>query len=115
MFDAETRTFTIPGDLLDDSISTPRGWLLRSSASRESASKVRSRVLTRFRDGERAPTFNAPNARAFHKSMKLLAPTTDRIPEVKKGVSAVRRTVERIGRRPLPVECQRVGIPGATV
>jgi len=27
--------------------------------------------------------------------MKLLAPTTDRIPEVKKGVSAVLRTVDR--------------------
>lgn len=41
------------------------------------------------------PTFNAPNAKAFHKSLKLLAPTTDRIPEVKKGVSAVMRTVEK--------------------
>lgn len=40
-------------------------------------------------------TFNAPNAKAFHESLKLLAPTTDRIPGVKEDLPAVMRTVEQ--------------------
>jgi hypothetical protein len=36
------------------------------------------------------PTFDAPNTKDSYKSLKLLAPTTDRIPDVKKGVSADR-------------------------
>ena len=87
---------TIPGDLLDDSISTPRGVAIKIigvEGERLEGSEPDSNQDFVMVNG---PTFNAPNAKAFHKSLKLLAPTTDRVPEVKKGVSAVMRTVERI-------------------
>jgi catalase len=89
------RFSTIPGDLLDDSISTPRGLAIKIIG-------VEGRRLEGSEQGSNqdfvtvnGPTFNAPNAKAFHKSLKLLAPTTDRIPDVKKGVSVVMRTVEK--------------------
>ena len=89
------RFSTIPGDLLDDSISTPRGLAIKIigvEGERLEGSEQDSNQDFVMVNG---PTFNAPNAKAFHKSLKLLAPTTDRIPGVKKGVSAVMRTVEK--------------------
>jgi catalase len=89
------RFSTIPGDLLDDSISTPRGLAIKIigvEGSRLEGSEQDSNQDFVMVNG---PTFNASDAKAFHKSLKLLAPTTDRIPEVKKGVSAVMRTVEK--------------------
>jgi catalase len=89
------RFSTIPGDLLDDSISTPRGLAIKIigvEGKRLEGSEQESNQDFVMVNG---PTFNAPSAKAFHKSLKLLAPTTDRIPDVKKGVSAVMRTVEQ--------------------
>jgi catalase len=89
------RFSTIPGDLLDDSISTPRGLAIKIigiEGRRLEGSEEQSNQDFVLVNG---PTFNAPNAKAFHRSLKLLAPTTDRIPEVKKAVSAVMRNVEK--------------------
>lgn len=89
------RFSTIPGDLLDNSISTPRGLAIKIigvEGDRLEGSEQDSSQDFVMVNG---PTFNAPNAKAFHKSLKLLAPTTDKIPEIKKGVSAVMRTVEQ--------------------
>ena len=92
---AVMRFSTIPGDLLDDAISTPRGLAIKiigvEGARLEGSEQDQNQDFVMVN----GPTFNAPNAKAFHKSLKLLAPTTDRIPEVKKGVSAVMRSVER--------------------
>jgi catalase len=89
------RFSTIPGDLLEDSISTPRGLAIKIigvGGKRLEGSEQDSNQDFVMVNG---PTFNAPNAKAFHRSLKLLAPTTDRMPEVKKGVSAVVRSVEK--------------------
>jgi hypothetical protein len=92
---AVLRFSTIPGDLLDDSISTPRGLAMKiigvEGARLEESEQDQNQDFLMVN----GPTFNAPNANAFHKNLKLLAPTTDRIPEVKKGVSAIMRSVER--------------------
>jgi catalase len=94
-YPAVMRFSTIPGDLLDDSISTPRGLAIKVigvEGKRLEGSEQESNQDFVMVNG---PTFNAPNAKAFHKSLKLLVPTTDRIPDIKKGVSAVMRTVEQ--------------------
>jgi hypothetical protein len=81
---AVLRFSTIPGDLLDDSISTPRGLAMKiigvEGARLEESEQDQNQDFLMVN----GPTFNAPNANAFHKNLKLLAPTTDRIPEVKK-------------------------------
>ncbi|MBS0531240.1 MAG: catalase family protein [Proteobacteria bacterium] len=89
------RFSTVPGDLLDDSISTPRGLAIKIigiEGQRLEGSKRDSNQDFVMVNG---PTFNAPSAKAFHQSLKLLAPTTDRMPDMKKGVSAVMRGVEK--------------------
>lgn len=90
-----TRFSTIPGDLLDDSISTPRGLAIKIIGVEGTPLEGSERKSNQDFVLVNGPTFNAPSAKAFHGSLKLLAPTTDRIPEVKKGVSAVMRTVEK--------------------
>jgi catalase len=94
-YPAIMRFSTIPGDLLEDSISTPRGLAIKIigiDGKRLEGSEQDSNQDFLMVNG---PTFNAPNAKAFHKSLKLLAPTTDRLPKVKKGISAVMRNVEK--------------------
>jgi catalase len=94
-FPTVMRFSTIPGDLLGDSISTPRGLAIKIIGVEGSRLEGSERDSNQDFVMVNGPTFNAPNAKAFHKSLKLLAPTTDRIAEVKKGVSAIMRTVER--------------------
>ncbi len=89
------RISTIPGDVLDDNISVPRGLAIK--------------VMNV--DGERLPGWNAPeqdflmvngpafaaqNAKAFLGGLKLLAGTTDRVAWLKRLLSEVTRPLERI-------------------
>ncbi|MBC8057457.1 MAG: catalase family protein [Rhizobiales bacterium] len=89
------RISTSPGDLLDDRVSTPRGFAL----------KVTGVEGERLPDSERAttqdfllvdgPAFLAPTAKKFVGSLKLLAATTDRIPRLKRAFSALLRGTEK--------------------
>lgn len=90
------RFSTVPGDILDDSVSTPRGLAIKLLGV----------------DGERLPgsegdttqdfvmvngkTFSAPNAKVFLANLKLLAATTDKVEGVKKAVSAAARGAEHL-------------------
>jgi hypothetical protein len=90
------RYSTTPGDILDDSISTPRGLAIKVMGV----------------DGERLPgsegdatqdfvlvngkTFSAPNAKAFLMNLKLLAATTDKAEGLKKVISAALRGAEHV-------------------
>jgi hypothetical protein len=90
------RISTSPGDLLDDRVSTPRGFAL----------KVLGVAGERLRGSEGAttqdflmvngPTFLAPTAKKFLGSLKLLASTTDRIPNLKRAFSALLRGTEKL-------------------
>lgn len=90
------RLSSTPGDLLDDQVSTPRGIAI----------KVQETEGTRLdpADGLReqdflmvnGPVFNAPTARKFLKSLKLLAATTDKAPNAKKLLSAALRAIETV-------------------
>lgn len=89
------RFSTNPGDILDDSISTPRGLGL----------KILGVPGERLPDAEgdtqdfvmaNSPAFVAPDAATFLKSLKLLAATTDTPQIFKKAFSATLRGVETV-------------------
>jgi hypothetical protein len=92
--EAVIRISTNAGDILDDSVSLPRGLAL----------KVLDVVGARLPGSEgdttqdfimvNGPAFSAPDAKAFAKNLKLLAKTTDRFEGVKKAMSATFRVVE---------------------
>ena len=90
------RFSTIPGDILDDNVSLPRGL----------AVKVRN-VAGEHLDGSagdgdqdfvlvNSPAFATPTAKAFLGSLKLLARTTDRNEGLKKVLSSALRGLERV-------------------
>ncbi len=95
-YPAIIRLSTVPGDILDDSISTPRGM----------AVKVVGVAGERVAGGEgdasqdfvlvNGPAFSAPDAAGFLKSLKRLEPTTNKLEHVKKLTSAVARGAEAV-------------------
>lgn len=94
--DAVVRISTTPGDLLDDSVSTPRGLALKvigvqgEQLSGNPADTTQDFVLVN------SPTFLSPTAKSFLQGLKLLAATTDRGPGLKKVLSAAMRGAERL-------------------
>lgn len=89
------RFSTNPGDVLDDSVSVPRGLALK-------VLEVEGERLPGS-EGERTqdfvlvngPAFSAGSAKAFLGNLRLLAKTTDRAQWAKKALSAALRTTER--------------------
>jgi hypothetical protein len=90
------RLSTTPGDLLHYSVSTPRGMALkvldvqgaRLPDSEESTSQDLVMVNGR--------TFNSPSGKAFLRSLKMLAMTTDRLEGTKEVVSKVFKGLESV-------------------
>lgn len=91
------RLSTVPGDILDDSVSTPRGL----------AVKVVGVAGTRLHGSEDdvtqdfvlvncGPAFSTPGPKKFLGGLKLLASTTDKVPTLKKALSAVLRGAEKV-------------------
>ena len=90
------RLYTTPGDILDDSVSTPRGVAIKViGVEGERVAGSESDVTQDF-VLVNGPAFNAPNAGAFLKNLKLLAATTDRLEPVKKLTSTVARGAEAV-------------------
>lgn len=93
---AVVRLSTSPGDLLDDHVSTPRGFALKvldvagERLPGSEADDVQDFVLVD------APAFFAPSAARFLGSLQLLAATTDRAPGLKRALSSVLRGAERV-------------------
>ena len=91
------RLSTNPGDILDDSVSAPRGLALKVvgvEGERLPGSKLDDRTQDFLMAN--APVFAAPNAAAFLKNLKMLAKTTDKAEGAKKVVSALMRTTEAV-------------------
>ena len=90
------RLSTSPGDVLDDRVSTPRGFAMKGLGVEGE----------RLPDSEAATTqdfllvngaaFLAPTAKGFLGSLKLLAATTDKVPNLKRAFSAVLRGTEKL-------------------
>lgn len=90
------RISTVPGDLLDDSVSTPRGLALKVvGVSGERLPGSEGEVTQDF-VLVNGPAFSAPSAKAFLVSLKFLAFTTDQPQALKKVASSVLRGIESL-------------------
>ena len=88
------RFSTIPGDILDDDISTPRGLAVKVIGVDGARLPGSEGEVTQDFTLVNAPAFSSPNAKGFLGSVKLLAGTTDKLEGVKKVLSTVMRGVE---------------------
>ena len=100
------RYSTLPGDILDDSVSTPRGLALKvfgvdGPQLGGSVGATQDFVLVN------GPAFSSPNGKAFLANLKLLAATVDKIEGVKKVASAALQPIE--------AALQKSGHPSATL
>lgn len=90
------RLSTNPGDLLDDSVSTPRGLALKIGDVEGARLPGSETETTQDFVMVNAPAFTAATPKAFLTNLKLLAKTTDRAPTSKKVLSAVLRGAEKV-------------------
>jgi hypothetical protein len=90
------RLSTTPGDILDDSVSTPRSMAVKvigvDGVRLEGSADARTQDLVLVTGA----TFGAPTAKKFLSSLKLLAHTTDKAPTLKNALSAVLRGTEKV-------------------
>jgi hypothetical protein len=90
------RLSTTPGDILDDSVSTPRAMALKIIGveglrlSENEGGATQDFVLAN------GPAFTSATAKKFLGNLKLLAATTDRAEGAKKAASAVLRGLETV-------------------
>lgn len=94
-YPAIARISTIPGDIIDDRISVPRGFALKVmnvKGERLEGSESASTQDFLMVDG---PAFGAPTAKAFLGNLQLLAKTTGKAEWAKLGLSFVLRGVEK--------------------
>ena len=93
IYEAALRLSTNPGDILDDSVSTPRGLAVKVvgvDGERLPGADGRTQDFVMAN----APAFVASDAKHFLSSLKLLASTTDAPQVFKKGLSALMRGIE---------------------
>ena len=95
-FPAVLRFSTNPGDILDDSVSTPRGLAVKMIGVAGERLPDSMGEATQDLVMQNAPAFSAPNPKKFLGSLKLLAKTTDSPQILKKGLSAVLRGAETV-------------------
>jgi len=90
------RLSTVPGDILDDAVSTPRGMAVKVigvPGERLPGSKADTTQDLVMVNG---PAFGAPNAAKFLQSLKLLASTTDEAPGLKRVASLLAQGAETV-------------------
>ncbi|MGH6648184.1 catalase family protein [Aquabacterium sp.] len=90
------RLSTIPGDLLDDSVSTPRGMAIKVVGVEGARLPGSEGDVTQDFVLVNGPTFATATAKSFLSSLKLLASTTDKAPGLKKMFSAMARGAEKV-------------------
>jgi hypothetical protein len=95
-FDVVLRFSTNPGDILDDSVSTPRGLALKIIGVAGERLPGSEGQVTQDFVMINAPAFGASTPKAFLGNLKMLAKTTDKMPGTKKVVSAVLRGAEML-------------------
>jgi hypothetical protein len=88
------RFSTNPGDILDDKVSTPRGLAIKLVGVDGLRLPGSEGEVTQDFVMQNAKAFTAATPKAFLKTLKLLAKTTDKAPGMKKALSAVLRGVE---------------------
>ena len=89
------RLSTVPGDLLPDDISTPRGMAVKIIGVEGPRLPGSEGDVTQDFILVNGPSFGKPNAKAFAKNLKLLAATTDRAEGAKHVIAAAFRGIEK--------------------
>ena len=106
-YDAVMRLSTTPGDILHDSVSTPRGIAVKILDVPGERLPDEATSTTQDFIAVNGKQFNAESAKAFLKNLKLLAATTDRASWLKEIASKVLRGVEGV--------LEAVGNPSAAI
>ncbi|SFP46183.1 catalase family protein [Sphingomonas rubra] len=88
-YETIVRISTNPGDILDDSISVPRGFAIKVIGVEGERLPGAEGDVTQDFILVNGPVFAAPTAEAFGKNLKLLASTTDKAEGGKKLLSGV--------------------------
>lgn len=100
-YDVVMRISTIPGDMLDDKVSVPRGMAIKvlgvpgAQLSSLDADDGTAPASTQDFVLVNGPAFLAPSAKKFLGSLKLLASTTDKAPRLKQALSTVLQGAEK--------------------
>ena len=100
-YDVVMRISTIPGDILDDNVSVPRGMAVKllgvpgTQLSSLDADAAVAPASTQDFVLVNGPAFLAPSAKKFLGSLKLLASTTDKAPRLKQALSTVLQGAEK--------------------
>jgi hypothetical protein len=89
------RFSTLPGDMLDDDVSTPRGLAIKVYGVEGERLAGSENDTTQDFVLVNGPAFAAPNGKAFLANLKLLAATTDKAEGLKKAVSAALQPIEK--------------------
>lgn len=89
------RLSTVPGDILDDNVSTPRGMAIKIVGVEGARLEGSEGSATQDFVMVNGPSFSAPGAKSFAGNLKLLAATTDKAPGLKKVLSAALRGIEK--------------------
>jgi hypothetical protein len=95
-YEVVMRLSTIPGDILKDSISTPRGLALKVIGVQGDRLPGSEGDETQDFVMANAPAFNAPTAKDFLGNLKKLAGTTDKLEGLKEVASRFARAAEAI-------------------
>ena len=90
------RFSTIPGDILDDKVSTPRGLALKVLGVEGERLEGAEDTTTQDFIMVNGPRFSARNGKAFLRGLKLVAATTDKAEGVKEALSVVLRGTEKL-------------------
>ncbi|AKF44982.1 catalase family protein [Pseudomonas syringae pv. syringae] len=95
-FPVVMRFSTNPGDILDDKVSTPRGLAIKLVGVEGPRLPGSAEATTQDFVMQNAKAFTAKDPKAFLKTLKLLAKTTDKAPSMKRALSAVLRGIESV-------------------
>ena len=90
------RFSTIPGDILDDSVSVPRGLAIKIIGVEGERLEGSEGDVTQDFLMINGPAFGAPNPRKFLSVVRLLARTTNKAHGLKKILSAIMRQVQKV-------------------
>ncbi len=95
-FPVVMRISTIPGDMLDDNVSTPRGFAIKVVGVEGERLMGTENAVTQDFVLVNGPAFLTSGPRQFLSKLKLLATTTDKAPALKKALSTVLQGTERL-------------------
>lgn len=90
------RLSTVPGDLLPDAVSTPRGMAIKIIGVQGERLPGSEGDVTQDFVLVDSPTFGRPDARAFASGLALLAATTDKAAGAKQVLSSALRGLEKV-------------------